>query len=121
MTRQTFSVTGQTYEEKLAARHCVAGMDARLELEVRGQQAVDAIVVKAYFRFRQRWETIGRVADSHRDSLSRQVAVLGTLAVTISRVTPRRDGYPEVTIELKEGPVAIPAQASGRFGAAGTA
>ncbi|MGA0707792.1 MAG: hypothetical protein ACO3Q7_06875 [Steroidobacteraceae bacterium] len=116
-----FTVTGQSYQEKLAARHCVAGMEARLEPEVQGPSGAEAIVVKAYFRFRQRWETIGRIADSHRDSLSQAMAGPGTLAVTISRVTPRRDGYSEVMIELKQNPVAFPAQKLGQLGAAGPA
>ena len=121
MTRQMFTVTGQSYQEKLAARHCVAGMEARLEPEVQGPPGAEAIVVKAYFRFRQRWETVGRIADSHRDSLSQAMAGPGTLAVTISRVTPRRDGYSEVMIELKQNPVAFPAQKLGQLGAAGAA
>ena len=101
MTRQMFRVTGQSYHEKLARRHCVAGMEARLEPEVQGPSGAEAIVVKAYFRFRQRWETIGRIADAHVDNLVQTIAVQGVLPVTISRVMPRQDGYPEITIELK--------------------
>ncbi len=121
MTRQTFIVTGQSYQEKLTRRHCVAGMEARLEREQCVPEGADAIVVKAYFRFRQRWETIGRIADSTRDSLAQKVAVEGALPVTISRVTPRRDGYPEVIIELKHGPAALPAEIGGLSGVAGAA
>ncbi len=101
MTRRTYVVSGHCYQEKLARRHCVAGMDARLELEMQEQVGPGSIVVKAYFRFRQRWETIGRIADAHVDNLVQSIAVQGVLPVTISRVMPRQDGYPEITIELK--------------------
>lgn len=121
MTRQAFVVTGQSYQEKLTRRHCVAGMEARLERELPAQEGADHIVVKAYFRFRQRWETIGRISDAHLSSLSQKMAVQGALPVTISRVTPRRDGYPEIIIEIKQQAAMLPGQVGTRLGAEGAA
>jgi len=98
--RYLFAVIGGAYQEKLTRQHCVAGMEARLESPSSIPASGGPLVVKVYFRFRQRWESIGHVSAPLPETLARRLTEEGALPACLAQVTPGRGGDPQISVSI---------------------